>query len=372
MSKNFDIAIIGGGIVGLASAWRLAQAGKSVVLIERGRLGDGASGAAAGMLAPFAEATNRGPFSGLGRRSLDLWAQFADELRAVSGLDPELVRTGLLRVAEGGEDETSLRETFQAMSEMGSQANWIEGKALHELEPGLSENVTTGIYSPTEWQVDPRRVMRGLAVAGAIAGLKVRENTEAIGFESTGDKLTGVNTPTGRILADAVLVAGGSWNTSILSRLNASIPVKPIRGQIAALGPCYPQPLRHTIYSHHGYLVPRSSGRVLVGSTEDDAGFDDRPTAAGIADIVARAIVLAPALAEAPFESLWAGLRPLSPDRMPILGKLRNWTNVFVAAGHFRNGILLAPVTAELMTNLIINGEADIDPAFCPRRFETK
>ena len=136
-----------------------------------------------------------------------------------------------------------------------------------------------------------------------------------------------------------------------------------------SLGPCYPLPLKHTVYSHHGYLVPRSDGRVLTGSTEDDAGFDSRPTAAGVAGVLARAIALAPSLADAAIESTWAGLRPMCVDRMPILGKLAAWENAYISAGHFRNGILMAPISAELVANLIVSGKADIDPAFAPARF---
>jgi glycine oxidase len=369
VTDSTDIAVIGGGVIGLATAWRLAQRGLRVTLIERGRVGEEASGAAAGMLAPYAEATNRGPFSDLGQASLARYAAFVDELKSETTLDAELIRTGLLRVAEGDEGELQLRATFGAMREMGSNAEWIECTALRQLEPGLSVDVTAAIFSPTEWQLDPRRLTRALSVASAKAGVRILEKTEVIGFEASAGKVAAVKTLAGSIAADRVLLASGSWNRAIAAMLGADIPVKPIRGQIASLGPCYPLPLKHTVYSHHGYLVPRSDGRVLAGSTEDDAGFDSRPTAAGLAGVLARAFALAPSLADAPIESTWAGLRPMCIDRMPILGKLAAWDNAYISAGHFRNGILMAPISAELMADLIFDGCAAVDAAFSPARF---
>ncbi|MDR3707983.1 MAG: glycine oxidase ThiO [Capsulimonadaceae bacterium] len=369
MGLNVDVIVVGGGIVGLSTAWRLSQTGLSVAVVEKSRPGSEASSAAAGMLAPYAEATNRGPFSELGRASLERYAGFVDELKRETTLDPELIRTGLLRVAEGVEGEATLRETYAAMLEMGSRAEWIGDKALHEVEPALSPDVTAAIYSPTEWQVDPRRLIQALAVAVAANGGAILERTEVTGFTLAGSRVTGVRTTTGEILCDRVLLAGGSWNAGLLALLGVEIGVRPVRGQIACVGPLYPMPLRHTVYSHNGYLVPRSNGRVLVGSTEDEAGFDSRPSAGGIAGILGRGVALAPMLSSAPVESVWAGLRPLSPDRMPVLGRVGQWPNAFVAAGHFRNGILLAPITSELMTTLITTGQAPIDPAFSPARF---
>lgn len=369
MNKETEIVVVGGGVVGLSTAWRFAQAGSSVTLLERGLLGSGASSAAAGMLAPFAEAANAGPFSDLGRKSLELWGSFAEELKQCSALDPELVRTGLLRVAEGDQDEADLRETYSSMRNMGSRVEWLDEKSVRSVEPALSTAVTGAIYSPTEWQVDPRRVIAALGVAAASAGVVVHEHVEAVGFETEAGRVRAVTAHGRRVPGERFVIAGGSWNTNIFRWLGEHVPVKPIRGQIAALGPCRPQPLAHTVYSRNGYLVPRTSGRILAGSTEDDAGYDSRPTASGIAGIVSRAVALAPALEHAPVETVWAGLRPMSPDRMPILGKLPNWDNVFAAAGHFRNGILLAPVTARLLTKLIVDDVDEIDPAFAPERF---
>jgi glycine oxidase len=369
VTTTTDIAVVGGGIIGLATAWRLAQAGLSVTLIERGNVGQEASSAAAGMLAPYAEAANRGPFSNLGQASLSRYAAFVDDLRTETTIDPELIRTGLLRVAEGNEGEADLRNTYAAMRDMGSGGEWVEGETLRKLEPALSDTVTAAVYSPTEWQLDPRKLTKSAAVAAAKRGVRLLEKTEVVGFETSGRSITAVKTSAGTISARRVLLASGAWNPQIAAWLGATVPVRPIRGQIVSLGPCYPLPLRHTVYSHHGYLVPRSDGRVLVGSTEDEAGFDSRPTAAGVSGVLTRAIVLAPVLADAAIESTWAGLRPMCIDRMPILGKIAAYDNAYLSAGHFRNGILMAPISSELLTTLIVTGDAPIDPAFSPSRF---
>jgi glycine oxidase len=368
--RNGDVVVVGGGIIGLSIAWRLAQRGESVTLIDKGRVGREASYAAAGMLAPFAEAATRGPFSDLGVDSLSRYAAFVEELKSETSIDAELVRTGLLRVARKDE-EADLRATYAAIREMGSAgAEWIEASALHKIEPALADSVTAAIYSPTEWQVDPRRLLSALAVAAANRGVRVVEHAPVTGFTTTASVVTGVATCAGRIEAHRVVLAGGSWNAVLGSWLGAAFPVRPVRGQLAALGPCFDKPLRHTIYSYHGYLVPRTGGRVLVGSTEDDAGFDSRPTAGGIAEILAQGVALAPELATAPVEDLWAGLRPFcSVDRMPILGRIPGWDNAFVAGGHFRNGILLAPATAYKMDALVSGADANIDAAFSPARF---
>jgi glycine oxidase len=211
--------------------------------------------------------------------------------------------------------------------------------------------------SPEEKQYDPRDLVRMLALACVGRGVRLRECTQALGFETSGDRVTGVRTATEVVSCGQVVIAGGAWSDQLARWLSTGLPVYPVRGQILALR-CVPSPLRYTIYAHAGYLVPRVDGEVLVGATaEHEAGFDTRPTAGGMSWLLQAGIALVPALAEAQFDRVWAGLRPGCRDNLPILGPLPGWSNVQVAAGHFRNGVLLAPITAEVLAAGLVHGE---------------
>jgi glycine oxidase len=180
-----------------------------------------------------------------------------------------------------------------------------------------------------------------------------------------------VRVPGGEIEAGQVVIAGGAWSDAIGQMLGTTLPVFPVRGQIVSLGPCLPPPLKHTVYAHCGYLVPKADGRILVGATQENAGFDIRPTCDGIGGLLGIAPKLLPALSAIPVESTWAGLRPGTPDQYPILGRLPNWKNVFAATGHFRNGILLAPITSQIMADMLLRDGVDaLASEFAPERFD--
>jgi glycine oxidase len=332
-----DVVVIGGGVIGLSVAWYLRHEGASVIVLERGQVGGQASGAAAGMLAPLAEAKSTGPFVELGLASLQLYPAFVEALRDETGLDPELVGPGMLRIA--------LSET---------DVEWLTGPEAHTLEPALTDSVRSAILSSREQHVEPRRLVRALALANGRRGVRIIEGAPVTGFLTDNAHVMGVQTPDNCFSCGHVVVAGGAWTEAIGSWLHAALPVFPIRGQILALA-CLPPPMTHTLYTHEGYLVPKTDGRVVVGATEDRAGFDARPTVRGVAFLLDAAARLMPSLAQAAFDSAWAGLRPASADGLPILGPLPGWENVHVAAGHFRNGILLAPITGEIVAQSVLN-----------------
>ncbi len=351
-----DIVIVGGGIIGLTVAWNLVQEGVSVTVLERGQTGEGASGAAAGMLAPLAEAPRRGPFTELGLASLRLYPEFIQALRDEAGLNAELETPGLLRVANTPEAAESLCAAAEWQRRAGQRVECLDGDAARDLEPELSSAVVAAVHSPDETQFDPRLLVRSLAIGCARRGVEIRECTPVTGFTCTSNRIHAVETPAGPVPCDIVVVAGGAWSDQIGSWLESRLPVFPVKGQIMALR-CVPPPIRYTVYAHHGYLVPRTDGRVIVGATAESAGFDTRPTVAGMSSLLQTAVNLVPSLADAPFDSVWAGLRPATQDGLPILGRLPRWENGFAATGHFRNGILLAPVTGELLTGAIVRGE---------------
>ncbi len=369
MAKD-DTVIVGAGVIGLSIAWYLAREGASVTVIDKGPVGRGASWAAAGMLAPFAESKDRNPFSQLTIAGLKVYQEFIGTLEAETCLDTELSKVGLLRVAMDQEDEASLHQSFSRQCGDGLPVHWLTGDEARKLEPNLSPNIRAAILSPEEWHIEPRKLTRALAVACAARGVRILEETPIDSFQTAGSRVTGIRGGGSDVQAERVVLAGGAWSGCIAQSLNFSLPVRPVRGQILALGPCLPSLLRHTVYANHGYLVPKADGRVVVGATQEEAGFDNRPTCAGIDGLLSMAPRLVPALSEMPIESMWTGLRPAASDSLPIMGRLPGYDNAFVATGHFRNGILLAPISGQLMSRLILHGEkSPLLESFGPGRF---
>jgi glycine oxidase len=350
-----DVVVIGGGIIGLASAWNLARRGLSVTVLEQNQVGDGASNASAGMLAPLAEANRPGPFLELGLASLRLYPEFIAALSEETGMNAECISPGLLRVAVNAEEaEEFCTPVWQRA--VGLEVKILDGDAARALEPALGPAVVAACLSPEEKQYDPRLLVRMLALACTKLGVTIAECTPVTGFETAGGRVTAVRSPAQVFGADQVVIAGGAWADQVVGWLGATLPVYPVRGQILALR-CVPSPVAYTIYAHGGYIVPRANGEVLVGATaEHEAGFDMRPTAGGMASLLNKALELVPALAEMPFDRVWAGPRPGCRDNLPILGALPGWSNVTLAAGHFRNGVLLAPITGQIVANCVTGG----------------
>ena len=349
-----DVVVVGGGVIGLSVAWHLRREGASVILLEGGQVGGQATGAAAGMLAPLAEAKEAGPFVTLGLASLRRYPEFVDALREETGMDAELTGPGMLRTATGEDELEALSREFAWQRALDLPIEWLSGAEVHMREPALSANIEAAVLSTFEKNVEPRRLARALALANVRRKVSILEGTPVFGFEKAGARVTGVHTPGGILSCGQVVIAGGAWTKTIGSWLEANLPIFPVRGQILALS-CLPPPLKHTLYTRAGYLVPKADGRVVVGATEDSAGFDARPTAQGMARLLNFAVQQIPSLATAPFENAWAGLRPACVDELPILGPLPGWENAYVATGHFRNGILLAPITGEILAQSLLH-----------------
>ncbi|HLJ56496.1 MAG TPA: glycine oxidase ThiO [Chthonomonadaceae bacterium] len=370
MPGGSDVVVVGGGIIGLSVAWALAKEGATVTVLEAGQIGGQATGAAAGMLAPLAEAHEPGPFLSLALESLKMYTPFAAELHEESGVDPELIGPGLLRIAAADEDAYQLGQDWEWQQRLGLELDLLTAKEARLLEPALALDVRLAVRSPEERNVEPRRLVRALALACARRGVRIAEGEPVIDFEGEGARIVAALTPGGPVFGDGIVVAGGAWSDLLARRLEVKLPVTPVRGQILSLA-CLPPPIRHTVYGATGYLVPKSDGRVIVGATEDEAGFDARPTAGGIGRLLAIAPTIVPALEGAVFDSAWAGLRPATPDGLPILGRLGRWANVFAACGHFRNGILLTPITAEIVATEVLGSKPHpLSEAFRPDRFE--
>lgn len=382
-----DVAVVGGGVVGLAVARSVARRGLSVVLVESRQLGAEASSAAAGMLAPQAEADERDEFFDLLCASREMYPDFAAALQEESGIDIELDRTGTLYLALNEKDEEELERRHAWQSRAGLEVELLTQQDARALEPAVSPRVRLALRFPRDWQVENRQLVRALAASALRAGVRVLSQTEARGVRVVGGRVAGVETSRGTVSAGAVVLAAGAWASHVplleagrdgrdaRTRGFEHPQVEPVRGQMLCFehAPVEMQALRHVVYSPRGYLVPRRDGRLLAGSTTERAGFDCSLTAGGVHSVVSHALEIAPAVANLRLTDAWAGLRPRAADDWPVLGESTEVKSLFYAAGHYRNGILLAPATGEIIAALVNGGPAELVPRalplFSPARF---
>lgn len=365
------MVVLGGGVIGCSIAYHLARVGARVTLLERDRLGDQASGAAAGLLVPLSEAPGPSPFLELGMESARRYPAFAQELAEAVGINVELVRAGLLRVAvtPGEVDELQTRLDWQVP--LGTAVSWVDAEQAHRLEPALGPAVQGALEYANQQHVSPPKLVAALARAAIGIGVEVREGAEAVDLLRDQRRLWGVRLADGQIKASHVVLAAGAWVARMGQWLGVALPVFPVRGQILALRPA-PLPLTRIVFSSLGYLVGKPDGTLWVGATEETAGYEAHVTPAGLSALLSAATRLVPTLAEAPFVRAWAGLRPATPDRLPLLGPVPGWEQVTVAAGHFRNGVLLAPITGLLIAEYISTGRLpEALRPFDPARFLT-
>ena len=371
-SETAEVAIIGGGVIGLAIARALALRGvRDVLLIERGSLGAESSSAAAGMLAPQAEANRPHEFFQLTCESRNMYPAFAAALLAETGINIELETTGTLYLAFTEHDEAELQKRFAWQNEAGLPIEELCAAAVRQLEPSINEDVRAALKFPLDTQVENRRLLSALASANERLGVRMETGTAVKSLKIERDRVTGIETSRGFIATGAVVIAGGAWS-SLLGAGDKALPdlrIKPVRGQMLCFEP-QPQIARHVIYSPRGYLVPRRDGRLLAGSTTEHAGFEKQVTAAGVHSILKAALEISPRIAELPLTDSWAGLRPRAGDTLPVLGPCAEIAGVYYATGHYRNGILLAPITGELIAGAVVDR---VFPAtleiFSPDRF---
>ncbi len=363
-----DVLVAGGGVVGLSLAWRLAQRGQQVVVLEAGTAG-GASWAAAGMLAPLAEARSCNAFVRLGLDSLALYPDFLKELSDASGLAIAPAGPGMLRVAQTRHEADTLHQALTWQQTLGLPLEWLDTADALQREPALLSTLVGAVYSPREQQITPRRLLDALRAACLHAGVVIHANSCLETIVTHGQRATGAVVSTLSLDCGQLVLAAGVWIDRAAGRLGISLPVTPLRGQALTLDTGLPLPLAHTIYGTQGYLVPRASGQIVVGATEEHAGFDAAPTPDGRNGLRAMASRLVPLTAQLPLHEHWAGLRPVTPDGLPLLGRAPHWDNVFLAGGHGRNGILLTPITAQLMTRTLLDSTPP-PAALSPTRFE--
>ena len=358
MTDHHDIVIVivGGGVIGLTIARALALRGvRDVCVLERGNLGTEASWAAAGMLLPQVEADSQDAFFDLACRSRDLYPAFAAALREETGVDVELDTTGTLYLALNEHDQEEIERRYEWQTRAGFQVERLSGAEARKLEPCISESTLGALRFPKDIQVENRRLLSALANSVKQLGVTILTQTTVDSVLLEGNRVTGVQTSRGAISCASVVIAAGSWSTFI--KPSPPIPtIEPVRGQMVCLE-VKPQLTRHVIYSPRGYVVPRQDGRLLAGSTSEHAGFAKCVTAGGIATILRNALDISPRIADLPVIDTWAGLRPRAPDGLPVLGPCGEIDGLFCATGHYRNGILLAPLTGELISEAIVSSQ---------------
>ncbi|MEO8457944.1 MAG: glycine oxidase ThiO [Chloroflexota bacterium] len=359
-----NVVVVGGGVIGCSIAFHLQKAGAQVTLLERGVIGGEASSAAAGMLIAPIEDTGKRVFDELRRASLNAYPVLIDEVQRMSKMDVEYKVPGMLRTARSEEAARQLKRIGQRQKGF----EWVEGLALRELEPALEEHILGAAYCATDSDLNPGVLTQALAKAAEKLGAKVKTKTMLTGFIGRGSHMEGVSTNLGDLRAvDALVLAAGPWTEPLSLRLSLRLPTPPMRGQMLAYKS---KVLRHAIWGEDGYLVPKPRGQIFAGATIEDVGFRKTTTARALAGLRRMATALVPALSTASIASSWAGLRPGTPDGLPIIGRFPGKDNVYVASGHFRNGVLLAPVTGRLIADLVCYGRTDRRlKAFSPERF---
>jgi glycine oxidase len=365
-----DVAVIGGGVIGLAIAWRAAQRGMSVSVLERGELGAGASHVAAGMLAPVTEA-DAGELAllELGLRSARAWPAFAAELEAAAGADPGLRRSGALVVARDRDEAAALERELALRIELGLDVQRLLPSAARRLEPALAPTVRLALDVPGDHSADPRAVVLALAEAARRAGVTLRTGSAVERVEHGGGRVTGVAIAGGEVLRAArVVVAAGAWSAAIGGL--PAIVLRPVKGQILRLRDrAGPGLLERIVRFEGGYLVPRADGRYVLGATMEERGFDTTVTAGGLYELLRDAGELVPGVHELVIEEMSAGLRPATPDNAPLLGPAAELAGLHWATGHHRNGILLAPISADIVVDALEQRGAGVPAAFAAARF---
>ncbi len=357
---SYDAVIVGGGVIGLCCAWRLARRGASVVVLDRAEPPAGATRVAAGMLAPIGELAFGEPeLLRMTVAAAERYPDFVAELEAASELSTGYARHGALHIALDRDEAAELRRVHDLQRSLGLGAEWLPPRRCRELEPGLTPSFNGGVHAPDEAAIDPRRMTAALLAVLAAESVEVRANADVVAPLLDGERIVGVETGADEeVRAGTVVLASGAWSGAEgWLPESARPPVRPVKGQILELrSPDGEAPCERIVASERVYLVPRPDGRLIVGATTEERGFDATVTAGGVHELLREAYRLLPEVAEMELVELAAGLRPGTPDNLPLIGP-GALEGLVLACGHYRNGILLAPLTAEAVA-AVTSGES--------------
>ena len=356
-----DILIVGGGVIGLSLAREFRKNGvTNITILERGEIGQEASFAAAGMLAPQAEANKADNFFNFCRDSLNMYVDFSEMLLDETGVNIELDKSGTLYAAFNRSDVGEIRKRYLWQLKAGLEVEYLGSNLeTRSYEPSISPYAFESLFFPNDWQIENRKLVKALRRYAALNEIKIIKNTEVKNILRKNIKIVGVQTLNNeKYFADTILLTAGAWTSLIkIGEKQFAIPgVKPIKGQMMSFYTSK-QFINHVIYSPRGYIVPRKTGKILAGATVENVGFETHTTKKASKLIKENAEEIFPDLANLPIDDEWAGLRPFVADGVPVIGSCAGLKNLFVATAHYRNGILLAPLTAQILADRIISGK---------------
>ena len=353
------IIVIGAGIIGLSISYYLKKHDFDIAVIEKSRAGLEASYAAAGMLAAQSEFDFYEDFMNFCVKSRDMYQDYCNEIEKASGIDVECQKSGMIRPALTEEHEAHFKENYRWQKKHGFEIEFLSGNELREIEPKLSEKIISGLYTKNDGQVNNRKLMEALIIANKKINNKIIENTEVKDYILKDNKVNGIKTKNNEIFdADIVINTAGSWSSLISKDLIPNFNVKPILGQMVSLQsdkPLLNKVIFASILGKGGYIVPRRNNEIILGSTMEDIGFEKKITDEGINSILQKCNEIVPELKKLKIREKWCGFRPFASDNLPIIGKT-NIENLILATAHGRNGILLAPITAKAIEELVVNG----------------
>ena len=370
--RDFDVLVVGGGVIGLSCAWRLAQRGAQVAVIERDGPGCGATRVAAGMLAPVGELTFGEPeLLELTLAAAKLYPEFVAELEAATGESAGYEQLGALHVALDRDEAAQLRRVHDLQRSLELEAEWLPPRRCRDLEPGLTPSFHGGVFAAGEAAVDPRVLTEVLLVACEIEGVEIRTGAEVVDGIFERGRMVGVRSRLdGEIAAETILLAAGAWSGSMAWLPEEARPaVRPVKGQVVELRSRSTEPVaRHILASERVYLVPRNDGRLVIGATVEEMGYDTAITAGGVHELLREAYRLLPDVAEMEWVGATAGLRPGTPNNLPLVGP-GAIEGLVLATGHFRNGILLAPLAAQAVADLVAPSDSGRRSSFPRNRW---
>jgi glycine oxidase len=352
MSYVYDAIVVGGGVIGGAIAYNLAKRGGKILLLEKDRLASKSSGAAAGMLGAQAEMDAEGSLFQLARKSREMFPKLACEIKETSGIDIELINKGTLKVALNEQQQQEYKRLTAIQQQSGEQADWLTGVEVRRKEPAITEAIKGAIYFANDGQVEATQLTLGFLNSAATCGVVIKEFVEVYDLQLSKGKVIGVVTNEGNFASENVIVAGGAWSNKLLSKTGLELDIYPVKGECFSVA-TQSQLLTTTVFSPSCYLVPKKGGRIIVGATVKPRTFNQKVTVEGISILIEQAKKLMPSIIEAEWERAWAGIRPQTGDGLPYLGEHPVYKGLFIATGHFRNGILLSPITGEVVADMV-------------------
>ena len=366
MTRTVDTVIIGGGVIGSSIAWNLIAQKQQILLVEKNQPGQEASAAAAGILAVASGRSKRGPMYQLKRAGQEMYPALVQELEERTGIDIEYQTTGVLDLIRTDADEKKYRQLYELRREQGYAAAWLTAEEVRRLEPTLTTELRGAVHFSGDHHLHNGKLAEAWAKAVQQRGGIVQAGVTVNEARIDGSKVTAVRIGDEWVTVNTVVIAAGSWSRQVGDLFGLTIPVEPAKGQMITVRATE---LRHVISWNEHYLVPRKNGEVVIGSTVEFVGHNKDVTLETVQSLISRSMDLAPSIGKAPLSRFWAGLRPYSPTRRPILCRAPGLENVVLATGHHRNGIVAAPITGKLICELITTGQTSmsLEPFAFPR-----